>query len=204
MGLEAAPKAEMYFPIRQANFGFSWYAPKELLIRTAKAPETIVGDMRKIIRSVDPNLPVSHIMTFEDIRARETIQRRMTTVLLASFAALALILAATGIYGVLSYFVNQHFPEFGVRLALGATPISILVLILRRGMSLVLRGVLFGLAGALAVTGVLQSVLFGVNARDPRTFVAVASILILTALAACAVPGWKAMRVNPLNALRYE
>lgn len=204
MGLEAAPRAEMYFPIRQANFGFTWYAPKELLIRTTKPPETFVSDMRKIIRSVDPNLPVSHIMTLRDVRAREITHRRMTTILLASFAALALLLAATGIYGVLSYFVNQHFPEFGIRQALGATPTSIFLLILRRGMLLVVRGVALGTVGAFAATGLLQSVLFGVSARDPRTFVAVALILVVTALMACVVPGLKAMRVNPLNALRYE
>lgn len=204
MGLEAAPKAEMYFPIRQANFGFTWYAPRELLIRTVRTPETAIRDMRQIIWSVDPKLPVSHVMTLRDVRLRETTQRRMTTVLLASFAGLALLLAATGIYGVLSYFVNQHFPEFGIRLALGATPLSILVLILRRGMFLVLRGIALGIAGAFAATGLLQSVLFGVSARDPRTFILVAVILILTALAACAIPGRKAMSVNPVNALRYE
>jgi putative ABC transport system permease protein len=205
MGLDVEQKAEMYFPIRQATFGFSWYAPKELLIRTKGDNQlTILPDVRRIVRSVDPDVPVSQVMTLQFIVARELQHKRITMILLACFAGLALLLASTGIYGVLSYFVNQQLPEIGVRLALGAKPSAILLLVVRRGMLLATAGVLAGIGTALLLTRFLQSSLYGISARDPWTIFATAAVLVVTALAACLIPGRRAMRVEPLSALRYE
>ncbi|MCI0411921.1 ABC transporter permease, partial [bacterium] len=141
MGLQAEPKAEMYFPARQANFRHAFYAPKELLIRTKPDAKSVLPEVRQIIRSIDPGLPISHVMTLEFVLGREITDRRITMVLLVTFGLLALLLASTGIYGVLSYFVNQQIPEIGVRLALGAEPASILMLIMKRGLSLAVLGI---------------------------------------------------------------
>jgi len=128
----------------------------------------------------------------------------MTMIILGAFAVLALLLAAVGIYGVLSYSVNQNVPELGVRLALGAAPLSLLLLIVHRGMKPVLAGLGIGAVSAYAAGGILQSMLYGVSSRDGSTFALVSVILFLIALAACLIPGRRAMRLDPLDALRYE
>jgi putative ABC transport system permease protein len=204
MGIQTESKPEMYIPVQQADFGYSFYAPRDLAIRTKEDPQNITGSVRQVIKSIDPDLPISGIMTMDQILAREISHRRLTMFLLAAFAGLALLLACLGIYGVLSYFVNQQIPEIGVRLALGAKPFSILGLILKRGMILVLIGIIIGIGGALALTKIMQSLLYEVSARDPWTFVAVAFVLSTTALAACCLPGRRAMRVDPVTALHYE
>ena len=204
MGLDTEPKAEMYLPMSQAFYGYAFYAPKELLVRTTSDPTKIANDIRQIIRAVDPNLPVSNVMTLQFVVDREITGRRITMILLAVFAGVALLLATIGIYGVLSYFVNQQIPELGVRLALGAQPVSILFLILKRGLALAVAGISLGIAGAIVLTGIMQSLLFEVSARDPVTFVVAIGALLLTAIAACALPGRQAMKIDPLTALRSE
>jgi ABC-type antimicrobial peptide transport system permease subunit len=129
---------------------------------------------------------------------------RYRTTLLGLFALLAMILAATGIYGVMSYSVAQRTQEIGVRMALGARPLDVLLLVVRQGMMLVLIGVVIGLAGALVLTRVMSSLLFAVTERDPVTFVVVAALLIAVAFIACFVPARRATKVDPLLALRYE
>lgn len=204
MGLEVQTKAEMYIPERQAYFDYSWYAPQDLAIRTTSDPMNIVSSARQIIRSIDPDLPVSNVISMDDLVAKEFAQRRFTMILLAAFAGLALLLACLGIYGVLSYFVNQQIPEIGVRLALGARPKQILLLVLKRGMTMALLGILFGTLGAVALARVMKGLLYGVTANDPRTFVVVVATLTVTALAASILPGRRAMKTDPISALRYE
>jgi putative ABC transport system permease protein len=123
---------------------------------------------------------------------------------LSAFAVLALILASLGIYGVLAYFVAQHRNEIGVRLALGATPSRMLFLVIRKGMGLTLIGVVFGVVASFVLMRLMKSLLFGVAASDPLTFAAVPLVLLIVSLLACWIPAWRAAKVDPMQALRYE
>ena len=202
MGLDEPVKAEMYFPYQQGQETF--YVPRDLVIRTSGDTTNLVGSVRQAIREVDPDQPVSNIATMADVLGTEAAQRRMGMIMLVGFATLALLLASLGIYGVLAYFVTQHTSEIGVRQALGATPRNILFLVLKKGMGLTLAGVGIGLAGAFVLTRLMSSLLFGVNAADPLTFVIVPFVLGLVALLACLIPARRATRIDPLVALRYE
>lgn len=203
MGMDAPVKAEMYFPYRQITT-HSGYRPRDLAIRTTGNPIDLLPAVREQIRAVDPDQPISSIATMEQLLIEETGPRHLGTILLSAFAGFALILASLGIYGVLSYFVTQQTPDIGVRMALGAQRANILRLILGKGMRLVLIGVALGLVTAFGVTRVMTSLLFGVSATDPMTFVAIPLLLIAVALLACYIPARRATKVDPLVALRYE
>lgn len=203
MGLDEPVKAEMYLPYQQINHN-PWFIPRDLAIRTNGDTSSLVGSVRQIIREVDPDQPISNVATMAEVLGTEAAQRRMGMILLAGFALLALLLASLGIYGVLAYFVTQHTNEIGVRQALGATPRNILFMVLKKGMGLTLIGVAIGLASAFALTRLMSSLLFGVKASDPLTFVAVPLLLALVALLACYIPARRATKVDPLVALRYE
>lgn len=203
MGLDEPVKAEMYMPYQQIK-DVPWFIPRDLVIRTTSDTSGLVGSVRQIIREVDPDQPVSNVATMAEVLGEEAAQRRMGMIMLVGFAALALLLASIGIYGVLAYFVTQHTNEIGVRQALGATPRNILFLVLKKGMSLTLVGVGLGLIAAFALTRLMRAMLFGVNASDPLTFVAVPLLLIVVALLACYLPARRATKVDPLVALRYE
>jgi putative ABC transport system permease protein len=203
MGLDEPIKAEMYLPYEQVT-DWPGYIPRDLAIRTNGDMSGLVGSVRQIIREVDPDQPVSNVATMAEVLGTEAAQRRMGMIMLAGFAALALLLASLGIYGVLAYFVTQHTNEIGVRQALGATPRNILFLVLRKGMGLTLVGVAIGLLAAFALTRLMSSLLFGVTAADPLTFATVPLLLIVVALLACYIPARRATKVDPLVALRYE
>jgi predicted permease len=203
MGADTPVKAEMYVPYRQASWN-RFFVPRDLVIRTSVVPSSLVPAVRQAIHEVDPYQPLSSIRTMDEVLGRETAQRRLGMILLVAFAALALLLAALGIYGVLSYFVVQHTPEIGVRMALGAQPGDVLRMVIMRGMRLALAGVALGLVGAFALTRLMKSLLFEVNANDPLTFGLIALLLTLVALLACLVPARRATKVDPIIALRYE
>lgn len=203
MGVDAPVKAEMYMPYRQAGGQF-WYAPRALVIRASGDPTSLVSAVRAKVHEVDPDQPVSNIRTMEQVLGKEVQLRRTGTTLLGVFAGLAMLLASLGIYGVLSFFVTQRTPEFGVRMALGAQTGDILRLVIRRGMSLALAGVATGLVASFALTRLMQSLLFEVNASDPATFAGLALVLSAVAFAACYIPARRAARVDPMVALRYE
>jgi putative ABC transport system permease protein len=203
MGLDEPVKAEMYVPYRQVT-DWPYFSPRDLAIRTSGNPSNLVGSVRQIIREVDPDQPISNIATMSEVLGVEAEQRRMGMIMLAAFAGLALLLASLGIYGVLAYFVTQHTNEIGVRIALGANRRNILALVLKKGMSLTLLGVAIGLAVSFALTRLMSSLLFGVNASDPLTFVVVPLLLSLVALLACWIPARRATKVDPMIALRYE
>ena len=203
MGLDEPVKAEMYFPYQQTK-EYNFYAPRDLAIRTSGDTSNVVSSVRQIIREVDPDQPISKVATMSEVLGVEAAPRRMGMIMLAAFAGLALLLASLGIYGVLAYFVNQHTNEIGVRMALGATQQNILGLVLKKGMGLTLLGTGIGLAVSFALTRLMSSLLFGVKPSDPLTFVAVPVLLAAVALVACLIPARKAMKVDPMIALRYE
>ena len=189
----------------------TWYLPtrdfanrRNLVIRTQNDPLSIAGAVRQEVHALDPDLPISEMKRMTDWVDSSVAVPRYYTTLLGLFAALAMILAATGIYGVMSYTVAQRTHEIGVRMAMGARRLDVLKLVVRHGMLLTLIGVSVGLAGAFALTRVMQSLLFGVTAKDPLTFAAVAGLLSLVAFFACLVPALRATKVDPLVALRYE
>jgi putative ABC transport system permease protein len=203
MGAEAPVKAEMYMPYRQIGERY-WFAPRDLIVRSSVEPMNLVSAITARVHEVDPDQPVSKIRTMNDVLRQEFGQRETGTTLLGIFAGLAMLLAAVGLYGVLSYFVSQRVPEFGVRMALGASASDILVLVLKRGMGLALAGVGIGLAGSLALTRLMQSLLYDVSSSDPVVFSSIAVLLAVVAFAACYIPARRATKVDPMVALRWE
>ena len=196
--LQNQPFPAMYFPVLDESTRMN------LVIRTQNDPLSIVGAVRQEVKAMDPDQPISAVKRMSDWVDSSVSSQRYSTTLLATFAALAMILAATGIYGVMSYTVAQRTHEIGVRMALGARRRDVLKLVVRHGMLLTLVGVILGVAGALGLTRVMASLLFGVTAKDPLTFVAVAGLLSAVAFIACFVPALRATKVDPLVALRYE
>ena len=203
MGMDQPVKQEMYLPFKQVE-GFHFYKPRDLVIRTEGDPQQLVAAMRREIHAVDPNQPVSNIATLDETFDQGTQRRRVGMTLLVAFALLALLLAVIGIYAVLAFFVTQHRPEIGVRVALGAQKRDILGLIFKKGMALALAGVVIGIAGAMAITRLMASLLFGVTPVDALTFAAVSICVLAVALLACYIPARRATKVDPLIALRYE
>jgi putative ABC transport system permease protein len=209
MGADEPVKAEMYVPYRQAvpywkGPPYTFFTPRDLVIRTSVDPASVAPAVRSAVHEVDAYQPVAGVRTMDEVLGRETAERRVGVTLLAAFAALALLLASLGIYGVLAFFVVQHTPEIGVRMALGARPADVLRLVVFKGMRLALVGVALGLAGALALTRLMTSQLFGVSAADPLTYAGIAVLLAAVALIACLVPARRATKVDPMVALRYE
>jgi putative ABC transport system permease protein len=176
----------------------------DVAVRTAGEPLAALSGVRQKVREMDPELPVATVRTMEQWLSFSAAQPRLDAVLVAVFACVALAIASIGVYGVLSYSVNLRTREIGLRMAMGAQRSSVLRLIVREGMLVALAGIAVGLIGAMLVSRVLASLLFGVPARDPATFAAVAISLAVVALAACAVPAWRASKVDPIVALRYE
>ncbi len=203
MGLDVPVKAEMYLPFRQVT-GFNYFKPRDLVIRTTGDPLDLVPAVRREVHAVDADQPVSNAATMGQVLDSETQSRSVGMMLLVAFAALAFLLAMMGIYAVLAYFVTQRRAEIGVRLALGATPRSILKLVLKKGMTLALMGVAIGLVAAFVLTRLMASLLFGVSAADPATFAMIALLITSVALLACYIPARRATKVDPLVALRYE
>lgn len=175
-----------------------------LVIRTTTDPAGMTAVVRREVAAIDKNQPVYNVNTMEQVLSESIATERLSTTLLAVFACVALILAAVGIYGVMSYTVAQRTHEIGVRMALGAQARDVLRLVVGQGMTLALIGVAVGLLGAFAVTRVMSGLLFGVSATDPVTFIGVALLLATIALLACLIPALKATKVDPMIALRYE
>jgi putative ABC transport system permease protein len=175
-----------------------------LVLRGVAEPSNLASALRNVVREIDPALPVYEVMTMNERISNSTAERRFILMILGSFAALALLLAGVGVYGVVSYLVTQRTQEVGIRMALGANRADLLLLFIKQGMGIVSLGVAMGLAGALGLTRVMRSLLFGVSATDPLTFVAVALLLSLIALVACYLPARRASRIDPLIALRHE
>ena len=200
-GLNAADLAELYLPQEQSPVPVTTMS---LVVRSDQPPEPLIASVRSVVAKLDPDLPLSNILPMEDVVSASVAQPRLTALLTAAFGILALSLAAIGIYGVMANSVLQRQQEIAIRMAMGATPSSILRLVVGQGLKLVLAGVILGLLGALAFTRVLASVLFEISARDPITLTTVTVVLVVVAMSACYIPALRSMRVDPITALRNE
>jgi len=197
--LESKIPVAVYETESQTTFNSMYFG-----VRTAGSPESLISGVRAVIRNLDPELPLDAVGTVDTLVETSLSQRRFAMLLMAIFAGLAMALAMVGIYGVLSYSVTQATQEIGIRLALGAQPGDILQLVLRYGGLLIGVGVVVGVGAAMLTARLLASQLFEVRATDPVTYAAVAGALALTGFAACLVPAWRAMRVDPIMVLRNE
>jgi ABC-type antimicrobial peptide transport system permease subunit len=198
-GLTADPVPEFYVP--------SVVHPPQtayLVVRTQGDPQIFVNALRSQVLAIDQDEPVSDVRTMDEVLEATLGQRRLTTVLLGSFAGVALLLAVLGMYGVVAYSVAQRTQEVGIRRALGAQQADILQLVLNQGLAVALAGVGIGVGAAFALTRLMKNLLFRVSATDPATFVTIALLFMFVALLASVVPAWRALRVDPMVALRYE
>ena len=203
-GIDKPTGTELYIPYRQAvstGFGLrNGYA----VLRTKGDPLQLVSAARNVFRDIDASLPVSSVRTMDEVMSSAQARPRFLTTLLSLFSGVALVLAAVGIYGVISYSVAQRTSEFGIRMAMGASPVDVLGMVLKQGLLLGAIGVAIGAAGALALTRLIRGLLFGISTFDPVTFVVMALALTLVTLAACWAPARRATMVDPVVALRYE
>jgi putative ABC transport system permease protein len=199
--LDAASEVQVYFPFYQDPTAYNM----SLVIRTSMAdPLSLSGTVRAAIQSLDNNQPVYDVFTLRQIVGDSIAQRRFSMLLMGMFGALALALAAVGIYGVMSYSVAQRTHEIGVRIALGAQTADVLKMVIARGMKLILIGLTIGLAVAFVLTRLLETLLFGITATDGATYAEISALLAAVALVACYLPARRATRVDPMIALRQE
>jgi putative ABC transport system permease protein len=199
VGLDAAPMALVYIPYH--NFPLPFMS---LAARSAGGPGVVASIVREQVNLADPDLPVDKVVPLRDIVRNSVAEPRFRTILLGAFALMATILAAVGVYGLISYSVTQRTREIGIRVALGAKPSQVMLPVVREGLMLGVAGVVLGLIGAVAATRVLASFLFGVKATDPATFAGVALLLLFIACIASYIPSRRALRVDPITALRAE
>jgi len=200
-GLDLPEQPALYSPYTQIN---SWKRWMSFAVRTQTDPAAMTQAVKDQIWKVDSQLPITKAQTMNAVAAASFAARRFNMLLLTLFAGLALVLAAVGVYGVMSFAVTQRTHEIGIRMALGAQVGNVMRLVMKSGLVIALVGVAIGLAGAFALTRLMTSLLFAVEPTDKTTFAAVAVSLLLIALAACYIPARRATKVDPLVALRYE
>jgi putative ABC transport system permease protein len=205
-GLDAEPQPEIFIPISQIPDGLPLgrAGGTSLVVRATGDPLALVPFLRQAVIDVDHDVPLDNVMTMEARVSASVAGPRFYALLLGLFAVLALVLAAVGLYGVLSYNVTQRHREIGVRMALGAERRDILGLVVRQGLILAVVGVVIGVAGAYGVTRFLKALLYGITPTDPATYVAICVLLLVVAFVACWLPALRATRVDPMVALRYE
>ncbi len=199
--LEAAVRPEFYRPFLHNR---DTERQMTIAVRTAQPPEALTAAIRREVLELDRDQPIANVSTMEQLLDRSVARRRFGLLLLGVFAAASLALAGVGIYGVISYAVAQNTREIGIRMALGAQPMDILKLVVGQGMVMTLTGIAIGVGGAIGLTQLMTTLLYGVKATDPLTFAGVSVLLALVAFLACYLPARRAMKVNPVVALRYE
>jgi putative ABC transport system permease protein len=200
VGLDADVRRDVYTPQAQTP----WTNSRVVVMRTGGDPSMLANPVRNELKTLDADLPITSLQTMDALISSSVAQPRFRTLLLSLFAALALILTAIGIYGVIAYSVAQRTNEIGIRMALGAQRSAVLSLILRKGMMLAGIGIAIGLAGASAATRFLGSLLYDIKATDPLTFAGVSVFLLIVALMACYIPARRAASTDPMTALRAE
>jgi putative ABC transport system permease protein len=198
-GLDIETRPEMFWPYYQEPVSFATF-----VVRTGSDPEAMTSAVRAAMQEIDKDLPVYNIKTVNDVISESVAPRRLNMLLLGIFAGLALVLAAVGIYGVISYSVSQRTREIGIRMALGASHTSVLRLVVGEGMILAVIGVTIGVVASFFLTRLMSTLLFGVSTTDPITFVAISLLLTGVSIVASLVPARRATRVDPMVALRYE
>ena len=203
---EGSIQAQFFYPFMQLPEKLMPLVAKSVavVLRTQGDPTAIMGQVRETVKEIDPRQVIYNVQTMDDVVATSYAARRLTMILLGVFAALAVALACVGIYGVISYLVGQRTQEIGIRMALGAQGGDILYLVLGEGTKMALLGAAVGIAASLGLTRMMARQLFGVSAHDPFTYVGVAMLLMLVAIAACYIPARRAMRVDPMRSLRCE
>lgn len=199
-GLAREPSPEVYFPI----YDCAVTTELEIVVKTRVAPAFAVEPLRRALRETAPDLPVTSVRTMAEIVSEGNTMRRFFSTLMIAFSTVALVLAMVGLYGLIAYSVAQRRVEIGVRMSLGADRMRVLRMILRQGLVLVGVGLAFGVVGALALSRVLGSLLYGVGPHDPLVLGTVAAVLLVTGVLACAVPALRASRVAPVEALRHD
>jgi putative ABC transport system permease protein len=197
--LSTEPKPAYYVPQTQIP-----WSQATMVVKTTNEPHSLVSGVTKQVAAMDPDLPLFGVKTMREYLAASVAAPRFSTTLLSIFAAVALVLTLVGLYGVMSYSVAQRTNEIGIRLALGAQSRDVLLMIVKQGSMLIVLGLGIGLLGAYALTRLIESLLFGVTAKDPITFMAAAVLLAIVALLACYIPAWRATKVDPMDALRCE
>jgi predicted permease len=204
-GLERTSEPQLYLPVEQIPEGWPTnFEPKDLVVRHSTQTETLVSAVRRIVRSTDPDQPISDVRTLESVLAGETAPRDAQVQVLGVLAAVAVLLAAVGIYGLLSYTVSQRSREIGVRLALGAEPREVGRMIFADGLRVGLIGIVPGVILAFAAGRALRALLFGVAPNDPATFTVAIAVALVITFAGALVPAVRALRVNPISVLRAE
>ncbi|HEV2421758.1 MAG TPA: ABC transporter permease [Candidatus Acidoferrales bacterium] len=202
LSIRESPPPEMYVPYTQKVWPS--LLTMDAILRTTEDPASVTASARDAVHSIDPDLPIAKVRTLANIVSTSMTEPLFSALLLAAFGGLALLLATIGMYGVISYSVAQRTQEIGIRMVLGAGPRSVFRMVLGEGTRLAVLGIAMGLAAALAVTRVMSSFLYGVRATDPLTFTAVSLLLLGVALLACFLPARRAMKVDPMVALRHE
>jgi putative ABC transport system permease protein len=204
MALDVAGRAEMYFPSTQVPASVGYFTPRDLAVRVKGNPLQYAAAVRQAVWSVDRNQPISDVRPLGALVDQELSAQRIQLWLLGSFAGLGLLLAAIGLYGLLSHMVVDRTRDIGVRMALGARRSQVLVGVMRQGLELVVAGLVVGAIGALWQTRLMQKMLYGVKPTDPATFAAVAFTLLAVGALACYIPARRATRIDPMHALRHE
>jgi predicted permease len=200
-GVEKETGTELYVSLDQLAMA----APTmNVVLRTTLPPAALSQTLERLVRDVDPAVPIVRLRDMDSVFAESIRRPRLLAQLLGAFAGLALLLAAVGTYGVLSYIATERRREIGIRLALGAAPSSVVTLVMKQGLQLALIGVIVGLAGAIGVNRLIASLLFGVQPSDPTTLAAVVTTITLVAAGACWLPAWRASRMDPTVVLRTD
>jgi predicted lysophospholipase L1 biosynthesis ABC-type transport system permease subunit len=204
-GLDAPVGTELYFNFEQVprTVGF---APRQmnLVLEVSRPMATLAPAIRDAVTAIDPGLPIVQLRTMEDVVGASLTRQRFLSLLLGIFAGVALLLAAIGTYGVLSYMVTERHREIGIRMALGAGNGQVVGLVLRQGIAIAAIGIVAGVGGALALSRITQTLLYGVEPSDPATFFTVIAVIAAVATAACLIPMRRATRVDPLTAMRAD